>query len=354
MNSKTLSDQPRFSLILIGFVTAFALLPVTGCSEKTTSETLALKQQQSSGPLLMTAISPQPTWLKQKEGNNLIKKCQFPYGTILELTEKADPAGFQGHVFVKLKGKTFATPSDNQVEPDLQEDTENPSESTSPTAQTQTSSHEGEEEEYDPTRPPKKSNLLANASDPEPVVCELTEGYIWPEHWEGFVLEKTSQVFPVAYTPLNSCLSSNPREAAFGAPRKGRLHAACDFHTNRNSSEGVYAIEDGVVLGTYGFGQGLECAIEVRHPSFVARYGEISCAGRIVRPGQKVKAGQRLSKVGTIWVRRDVNMLHMELYTGTASGALSQPGSGKYSRRRDLFNPTSFLKSIFSAKPARN
>lgn len=133
----------------------------------------------------------------------------------------------------------------------------------------------------------------------------------------------------------------------FGAPRDGgRAHAACDL-IGVDGTE-VLAIQDGTVTaGPYLFYQNTY-AIEVQHTNFVARYGELRAAAGI-RAGVRVTRGQ---VIGYLQRNRDgTAMLHLEMYKGTASGALTQgsntaydfvPQRG-YQRRRDLLNATYYL-----------
>src|SRR5687767_5689664 len=74
------------------------------------------------------------------------------------------------------------------------------------------------------------------------------------------------------------------KDTYFGAPRKAGfpIHGACDLMAPAGTA--VLAVEDGVIIrGPYAF-LPLEAsttyAIDVRHDSFIARYGEID--GRLV------------------------------------------------------------------------
>jgi murein DD-endopeptidase MepM/ murein hydrolase activator NlpD len=137
---------------------------------------------------------------------------------------------------------------------------------------------------------------------------------------------------------------------SFGASRGGsRAHAGCDIYAPKGTW--IHAIAKGkVIQGPYPFYCGTY-AIEIDHGDFVARYGEIQ-ASTVVRTGNRVKAGQRIGRVGhLIGISVPSDMLHLELYKGTASGPLTVSGSASarrsdgvpYQRRSDLMNPAPLL-----------
>jgi murein DD-endopeptidase MepM/ murein hydrolase activator NlpD len=199
----------------------------------------------------------------------------------------------------------------------------------------------------------------------------LDDGIVGPKTWTllgarqaarslgaGFSVAVSPPQTPVVSTgsdrhffPLSRIHSeswSNP-PGAFGSNRGGRAHAGCDLYGPLGTW--IHAIAAGeVTLGPYYFYAGTY-AIEVNHGDFVARYGEIQ-RDTPVRRGDKVKAGQRIGRVGhlvNIGVKSD--MLHLELYKGTASGPLTVKGADSarrvdgvpYQRRRDLMDPTPLL-----------
>jgi hypothetical protein len=131
----------------------------------------------------------------------------------------------------------------------------------------------------------------------------------------------------------------------FRAGRNGgsRLHAACDLY--RPQGERIVAVSSGeIIRGRYYFYSGVY-AIEVRHSNgFVARYGEI--LGKVApgtSQGDRITAGQTLGYVGWIGNTRISPMLHFELFSGSASGALTQTNRPGFQRRSDLLDPTNYL-----------
>lgn len=143
--------------------------------------------------------------------------------------------------------------------------------------------------------------------------------------------------FPTAKKPMYDYVKGSGRRY-FGAPRDGRLHAAADLFRPQN--ENIYAIASGTVLRKYYFYSGTY-AIEVKHDTGpVVRYGEVSQKDvPQSMTGDRVIKGQHLSYIGHL------GMLHFEMYSGTKTGPLTQKGSGSFSRRSDLIDPTSYLKT---------
>ncbi len=149
-------------------------------------------------------------------------------------------------------------------------------------------------------------------------------------------------VYPL-FEPATASFRTGGR--SFGAPRPGRLHAAVDLLNPYESR--IRAIADGVVLARpYDFYLGTD-ALEVHHPHVgVVRYGEISPLRLVdLRPGDHVKMGDVIAHVG----RQDTTgfcMLHFELYSGRASGPLTEVWNPPYERRSDLLNPSSFVDEL--------
>lgn len=149
--------------------------------------------------------------------------------------------------------------------------------------------------------------------------------------------------FPTVKRP-NQSYKTGARKFAAGRDGGKRLHAACDLY--RSTGDEALAVNSGTVIrDRYYFYQGTY-AIEVKHSNGqIVRYGEI--AGKSA-PGvslsKPVKAGQTVGYVGKVNSGCCQPMLHFEMYSGTAKGALSQSGN-KFNRRQDLIDPTDLLSS---------
>jgi murein DD-endopeptidase MepM/ murein hydrolase activator NlpD len=143
--------------------------------------------------------------------------------------------------------------------------------------------------------------------------------------------------FPLSARPAESYREGMRR---FGARRKGgRLHAGCDLYAPVGTP--ILALDSGVVVKVYEFYLGT-FALEVRHPKFIARYGEIKQGlAPGVYPDKPVTRGQPIAYVGKL-SGLNMSMLHLELYSGSAKGPLSTQ-TGPYKRRADLIDPTSIL-----------
>jgi murein DD-endopeptidase MepM/ murein hydrolase activator NlpD len=126
----------------------------------------------------------------------------------------------------------------------------------------------------------------------------------------------------------------------FGAKRKGdRLHAGCDLYADVGSP--ILALDSGEVLKIYEFYLGT-FALEVRHPKFIARYGEIKQGlPPGIKAGTPVTRGQPIAYVGKL-TGLNMSMLHLELYSGAGNGPLTTK-TGPYKRRGDLIDPTPIL-----------
>ncbi len=153
--------------------------------------------------------------------------------------------------------------------------------------------------------------------------------------------------FPTIRRPSDSYKAGMRR---FRASRSGgRLHAACDLYRVRD--EAAVAVNSGTVLrDRYYFYEGTY-ALEIRHQGGkVVRYGEITGkAAPGVSAGKNISSGQTIGYIGKVNSGCCTPMLHFEMYSGTASGALTTSGN-QFRRRRDLLDPTSYLTDWEKAK----
>ena len=153
------------------------------------------------------------------------------------------------------------------------------------------------------------------------------------------------------YFPLNAVPAESYKTGAraFASYRTStRSHAGVDLYHPYLSP--IRAIADGTVIQpAYSFYDGTN-ALEVTHPGVgVVRYGEIS-SGKVIKlkAGEAVKAGQLIAYVGFL-DSLEKSMLHFELYTGTAQGALTVRSNLPYQRRKDLKNPTELMDQLVKA-----
>lgn len=156
----------------------------------------------------------------------------------------------------------------------------------------------------------------------------------------------TGLLFPLSQRPAESWHES-PR--SFGSGRSGgRKHAGCDLYAPVGTP--VRAMLGGKVLtALYSF-YGGTYALEVDHGTFVARYGEVqSEVADKLEVGAAIAAGQIIGQVGQL-NNYHRSMLHLELYTGSSTGALTDRQSMPYKRRDDLFDPTSWLDAVAPAQ----
>jgi murein DD-endopeptidase MepM/ murein hydrolase activator NlpD len=140
----------------------------------------------------------------------------------------------------------------------------------------------------------------------------------------------------------------------FGSNRDGgnRKHAGCDIYAPKGSK--VVAITHGRVVSAYVFYGGTS-AIEIDHGAFgYVRYGEIT-PNPDMKPGKLVEAGTEVGTVAIIKGHGKLHpMLHLEMYTGKATGQLSlKHSSNPFKRRSDLINPTEILDKLCFCGPQR-
>ena len=126
----------------------------------------------------------------------------------------------------------------------------------------------------------------------------------------------------------------------FGDSRDGgsRKHGGADLYAPVGTN--VYAVKGGTVIqNPYKFYRG-SYAIEVNHGNFVARYSEINVASGL-RAGSIITQGQLIGTVADLSLNK--SMLHFEMYSGSATGPLTNRANLPYMRRSDLIDPTHFL-----------
>lgn len=159
-------------------------------------------------------------------------------------------------------------------------------------------------------------------------------------------------IFPIPQSPSQPYHGAGSGMRQFGWRRSGgaRRHAGCDLYAPVGTP--VRAVSDGVVRRVAPFYYKTD-AVEVVHDcGSIVRYGEVK---PLVREGETVKRGQQIATVAQMHTPSGpfpLKMLHVELYSGLRTGALTQPRersaihrlSGKpFMRRRDLMNPTALL-----------
>ena len=150
--------------------------------------------------------------------------------------------------------------------------------------------------------------------------------------------------FPLPYVPTTSYKFGNGWNASRDNVRRGLRHAANDLRAPPGTP--VLAMDRGTVLADVApFFRGT-FQLAIRHPSFIARYCEISGDAE-VGAGDEVVEGQVIGYVGN---QPGHDMLHIEFFTGARNGNFSfLPGTHPpYDRRDDIFNGTRFLDATLS------
>jgi murein DD-endopeptidase MepM/ murein hydrolase activator NlpD len=125
-------------------------------------------------------------------------------------------------------------------------------------------------------------------------------------------------------------------------------HAACDLIAPPGTP--VLAVGTGFVREAPApfyptTGPQITYAFSIQHKGFIARYCEIDRKIE-VKVGDYVEAGQVIAYVGDQPGSPGYDMLHLELYDGTAFGDLSTPkllSNAPFFRRRDVMDPTPYL-----------
>lgn len=150
-----------------------------------------------------------------------------------------------------------------------------------------------------------------------------------------------NKYWPVPEWIASQSYKQHPRN--FGTKRsKGRMHAGCDLYAPLGSP--VTAITDGTVIESGMFYLGT-AQITIHHGALgVIRYGEIE-AGSAPKIGSLVVAGQQIGKIGSLG--KGIHpMLHIEHYSGSSNGSLTNLKNSPYFRRNDLLDCSALLDSL--------
>ncbi len=183
--------------------------------------------------------------------------------------------------------------------------------------------------------------------------CKNKSGWLYVPHLQESDISKLSEgeccTFPLKLVPSEFC-EGDPVKG-FGAGRTSsdgsfRQHAACDLYGDVGA--GIYAVDDGKVLDFYDFYLGTY-ALVVQHPGFLIRYGEVSGVVGGIGAGSIVKKGQKIALIGRL-EGLSYSMLHFEMYSGNASGELSNDQL-PFKRRSDLVNPIPQIKKWLKNLP---
>jgi hypothetical protein len=122
------------------------------------------------------------------------------------------------------------------------------------------------------------------------------------------------------------------------------------YYDDRETNPKVYAMTAGTVTAFRYFYSGTFQLVVANDDGTVIRYGEVSRIGVTdIEVGTRVEAGQYIATLCSNSDEQHSRMLHMEVYLGAATGALSQTNLvydyvesgrfGSFTRRRDLVNP---------------
>lgn len=180
-------------------------------------------------------------------------------------------------------------------------------------------------------------DTFINASSAGPSTSSPTS----PPVGSNDTVAETSEGFCFPFPKIPEKLWTNGGRQ-FGASRKAkdgsaRKHAGCDLIFPFGTP--IYAVADGVLVREpYPFYSGTY-AVEIRHGNLLLRYGEI--ANGSYTGGASVKKGQIIAKVGRL--QSGSSMLHLEIYTNSASSASLTTRVGDFRRRSDITNPAPYL-----------
>lgn len=199
----------------------------------------------------------------------------------------------------------------------------------------------------------EKATPLATNTELISFECKNKSGWLYVPHLQESDISKLSEgeccTFPLKFVPGEFC-EGDPVKG-FGAGRTSgdgtfRQHAACDLYGDVGA--GIYAVDDGKVIDYYDFYLGTN-ALVVQHPTFLVRYGEVSGTVSGIGVDSIVKKGQKIAFIGRL-EGLSYSMLHFEMYSGNASGSLSNDAL-PFKRRSDLVNPIPHIKKWLKNLP---
>ncbi len=127
------------------------------------------------------------------------------------------------------------------------------------------------------------------------------------------------------------------------------MHAGCDLYAPLGSP--VIAITDGRVIESGIFYLGTS-QVTIHHGLLgVVRYSEIE-TGSAPKIGSMIVAGQQIGKIGSLG--QGIHpMLHIEHYSGGATGSLTNLKNAPFFRRNDLLDCSVLLDSLLCLRKKR-
>lgn len=203
--------------------------------------------------------------------------------------------------------------------------------------------------EPEETEPPTTVQTEPPTTEPAPTESEAPNVY---EYDDEKITAFVSYCFENWTCPLKADFGEITGDRVFASSRSSgkRAHAGVDFVAPKGTK--VYAITSGTVRRVAEFYEGTLAVEVLNDDGSILRYCEISTS---LKAGDRVEQGDvigsiKRSNVGT-------EMLHMEVYYGDASGALTDVYNKTYSyvdnknfmRRSDLMDPT-FLTDLPKAE----
>jgi murein DD-endopeptidase MepM/ murein hydrolase activator NlpD len=154
-----------------------------------------------------------------------------------------------------------------------------------------------------------------------------------------------NKMYPPITKPENTW---NSGPGMFGAIRGNgiRKHAGCDIYAPVGTP--IYAVKRGLVIRDPYIFYLKTFAIEIDHLDFILRYCELGAPAPGIKQGAVVGVGELIGHVGKLEYEENTNsMLHLEMYSDTEKGPLTDYKNPPYLRRSDLSNPTKLLNCIY-------